>query len=104
MYLLIDDTRDLPKMDVIARNSKAGLKMLALGGWEGLLLDNDLGPDSQEGWEVLKTALSTDIFRVPDYVELVTSNPVARERMANMLVDAGYKKSADGVCFRRNVV
>lgn len=86
MWLLIDDTRNL-NADVIARTPEAGRKMLALGGWEGLMLDHDLGP-CESGAAVLDWAIEHNF--VPPIVDLVTSNPVGRANMARALIAAGY--------------
>ena len=87
MWLLIDDMRSL-NADVIARTPEAGKKMLALGGWEGLLLDHDLG-ECESGAAVLNWALERGL--VPPKVMLVTSNPVGADNMARALYAAGYE-------------
>ncbi len=86
MWLLIDDVRDAGA-DVIARNAAAGKKMLAQQCWSHLLMDHDLG-DVEDGYDVLTWGLAHGF--VPDHVQLVTSNPVGRERMAAALIAAGY--------------
>lgn len=86
MWLLIDDMRNLDA-DVIARTSDAGKKMLALGGWDGLLIDHDLG-DCESGAAVLDWAIEHGF--VPAKVILVTSNPVGAANMARALYSAGY--------------
>ena len=88
MWLLIDDVRNV-NCDVIARNGPAGRKMLALGGWEALCLDHDLGDVGTEtGYDVLVWALENNL--VPPIVQLVTANPVGQANMARALVQAGY--------------
>lgn len=86
MWLLIDDKRSL-NADVIARTPEAGRKMLALGGWDGLLLDHDLGP-CESGAGVLDWAIENGF--VPAKVMLVTSNPVGADNMARALYAAGF--------------
>lgn len=90
MWLLIDDERNMG-CDVICRNSEAGKTMLAIRKWEGLCLDHDLGC-SETGYDVLTWALERSC--VPAVVELVTSNPVGRDRMGAALVAAGWIKKA----------
>lgn len=87
MDLLIDDVRDF-NVDVIARNGKAGLKMLAFGGWDTVYFDHDLGGDIN-GFEVLSHALLHGWLDSAK-VKLVTSNPVGRDRMINALTDNGF--------------
>ena len=87
MWLLIDDMRDM-NVDVIARTGLAGKKMLAIGGWEYILFDHDLGCDI-DGYELLTYALEADLLGDAK-IHLVTSNPVGRQNMEAALKDAGY--------------
>ena len=87
MWLLIDDMRSL-EADVIARTPEAGKRMLALGGWDGLLLDHDLGL-CESGAAVLDWAIEHEL--VPAKVMLVTSNPVGADNMARALRAAGFE-------------
>jgi hypothetical protein len=96
MWLLIDDIRDL-NVDVIARTPDAGKKLLALGGWECVFMDHDLGFD-ETGYDVTKWALAEGFM--PDKVQLVTSNPVGRQNMAKALLSYGYT-SVDGTNFKK---
>lgn len=98
MWLLIDDMRNL-NADVIARTPEAGKKMLALGGWDGLLLDHDLG-EGESGASILNWAISGDF--VPPKVMLVTINPVGADNMARALYAAGYE-SANNRSFTKQV-
>lgn len=86
MWLAIDDERS-PKVDVIARTVEAGTLMLMAAEWEGLVLDHDLGQELS-GYDILSWALEKDIL--PPIVQLVTSNPSGRERMALALESNGY--------------
>lgn len=52
MWLLIDDERNLGT-EAIARTPEAGKKLLAVGGWECLCLDHDLGT-IESGYEVTR--------------------------------------------------
>lgn len=91
MWLLIDDVRDSLGCDVVARNSIGAKAVLEKCSFEGLCLDHDLGHD-QTGYDVLVWALEQG--HVPPIVELVTSNPVGRERMGAALVAAGWVKKS----------
>jgi hypothetical protein len=93
--LLIDDCRDLG-VDVIARTPEAGRKLLALGGWECLCLDHDLGSAQETGYDVLRWAIECGML--PPKVQLVTSNPVGRSNMRAALESVGYS-TADGFNF-----
>jgi hypothetical protein len=97
MWLLIDDIRDL-NCDVIARTAKAGLKLLEQGGWSTVCFDHDLGEDEATGYEVMAHAFLADWMKEVKHVQLVTSNPVGRTNMANLLKDEGYS-SKDGINF-----
>ena len=99
MWLLIDDIRDL-QCEVIARTPEAGMKLLALGGWECVCFDHDLGQDST-GYDVLVWAIENDYL--PNMVQLVTSNPVGRDNMDAALVDAGFTRQIDGVTYKRGL-
>lgn len=96
MWLIIDDVRDL-NCEVIARTSEAGKKMLALGGWECVCFDHDLGEDNESGYDVLVWAIEENLL--PCMVQLVTSNPVGRANMTAALEQDGYGISPDGVTF-----
>lgn len=88
MYLLVDDERSLTGYDIIARNPEAALEILHNLPITGIGLDNDMGEAYMEGWEFLKIALQDNVL--PDIVYLVTSNPVAFQKMKDILEDAGY--------------
>lgn len=94
MWLLIDDCRDL-NVDVIARNGKAGLHMIALGGWEVIIFDHDLGDlHNINGYELLTHAIEADLLGDAK-IQLVTSNPVGREKMISALQADGYTFNCD---------
>lgn len=97
MWLLIDDVRDL-KCDVIARTAEAGKKLLAVGGWECVCFDHDLG-EKETGYDVLCWALENNLL--PSKVQLVTSNPVGRENMRRALECGRYIAEANGVIFTK---
>jgi len=91
MWLLIDDVRDL-NVDVIARTDRAAIKCLAVGGWEVILFDHDLGENCASGYEVLQHALLHD-WLGDAKIRFVTSNPVGRQNMERALEAAGYTKN-----------
>lgn len=94
MWLLIDDERNL-NTEAIARTAEAGRKLLAVGGWECVCFDHDLGgPES--GYDVLIWGLERDY--IPSQVQLVTANPVGRQNMRAVLEVAGYV-TRDGINF-----
>ena len=96
MWLLIDDERNL-NTDAIARTPQAGKKLLAIGGWSCLCLDHDLAAE-ESGYDVLMWAIEYD--KVPEKVQLVTSNPVGRLNMRAALEAHGYCTS-DGINFKK---
>jgi len=89
MDLLIDDVRDF-NVDIIARNGISGLKLLDAFDFEMVYFDHDLG-DGITGFEVLSQALNRNRLN-QSKIKLITSNPVGRERMENILGDFGFKK------------
>jgi len=97
LWLLIDDMRDSMGCDIVARNAKAAKELLFClhGKLECVIFDHDLG-EEESGFDVLKWALKNDM--VPDQIQLVTSNPVGRQNMENILRDHGYT-SNDGRIF-----
>jgi hypothetical protein len=96
MKLLIDDMRNIT-CDIIARNARAGLACLRAFEIDELVLDHDLG-DDVNGYEVLCYALLEKI--VPDYVYVITDNPVGLENIARALEAEGFKRL--GREFRRD--
>lgn len=96
MWLLIDDCRDIG-CDVIARNAIAGRKMLAIGGWECVCFDHDLG-DGEDGYSVLVWAIENKFL--PNLVQLVSSNPVGRANMRSALENDGYV-TVNGIDFSK---
>jgi len=98
MWLLIDDKRDLG-CDVIARTPVAGKMLLALGGWECLCIDHDLGAE-ESGYDIIKWGLQNGF--IPKWVQIVSSNPVGRENIKNILIDHLYTTSG-GINFECSV-
>ena len=95
MWLLIDDERNLGT-DAVARTPSAARKLLALGGWDCVCFDHDLG-EKESGYDILVWGLEFGF--IPDRVQLVTANPVGRKNMSDALEYNGYVTS-DGVNFR----
>lgn len=96
MWLLIDDCRDLGA-DIIARNPSAARRMLALGGWECVCFDHDLGSD-ESGYDIVVWAIEKQFL--PPKIQLVTSNPVGRANMRAALEADGYSTN-DGYNFTK---
>lgn len=90
MWLLIDDERNLG-CDLIARTPEGARAALRSCEFVGLCLDHDLG-FVETGYDLLQWALEHG--HVPPIVELVTSNPPARDRMGAALEHAGWVKKA----------
>lgn len=102
MWLLVDDKRSLETVDIIARNSIAAMEiLLGMGGrLTGLVLDYDLGETEKvggkgrrtreiTGYDVLMFAIVNEVL--PLTVQIITENPVGRQRLHNGLVnDAKY--------------
>ena len=90
MWLLIDDERDL-NCDAIARNAKAGKKLLTSGGWDVVCFDHDLG-HGETGYDVLMFAIDLNLLSTVSKIQLVTANPVGRAKMATALIMDGWTK------------
>ncbi len=104
MYLLVDDKRSLDssEIDIIARSSQAAMEILLGMGprLSGLVLDYDLGEIEKvggkgrrtreiTGLDVLMFAIVNEVL--PLTVQIITENPVGRQRLHNVLVhDAKY--------------
>lgn len=100
--LLIDDTRmeDAPnimrRIDLIARNFISGKDALVkMGPWDLLLLDHDLNsfdPTGREwtGYDIMRLLEDFPEY-LPGKIEIVSSNPVGRQRM-QVVIDKLYKK------------
>jgi len=87
--LLIDDIRDLTAT-VVARNYFDGIDHLKDNGpWDLLLLDHDLASFDDNGRE--KTGYDIMCFLeefqeyLPKEIQLVTANPVGRDRMQKVI-------------------
>ena len=98
MYLLIDDIRDL-RVDAIARNSTAAEQLLAMGGWTCVIFDHDLGENDLSGYDILCKALENNWLDEVEEVQLITSNPVGRQRMRQALESEGGFYTSNGLIF-----
>ena len=88
MWLLVDDTRDMP-VDVIARTIEAAKKCLVALTLDGVALDHDLG-EKETGYDLIMWAIGCGVL--PSKVQFITSNPVGRKRMEQALSEAGYSQ------------
>mgnify|MGYP003439180954 FL=1 len=93
--LLIDDTRDETspevsrRVDLIARNYWAGIDALVvMGPWDLLFLDHDLNSFENDreytGYNIVNFLEDNPHF-MPKDVQIVSSNPVGRQRMGVVL-------------------
>lgn len=101
-YAIIDDVREL-NCELIAKTGVDGIRMMIehFDEVECLCLDHDLGdPGEMNGFEVLQSLLLRNL--VPDHVQLVTSNPVGRQRMQNELLSRNYT-TLDGIDFYKKI-
>jgi hypothetical protein len=95
--LLIDDVRSEPSASLTARSVEVGKEALLLGGWDCLWIDHDLGEETS-GYDILVWAIEQKLL--PEFVSLITANPVGRMNMKAALISAGYD-SLDGINFAR---
>ena len=89
--VLIDDIRNMD-VDIICRNSRAGLRVLKElnGDFEILYIDHDLGDhDQMNGYQIIETAIYFDWL--PKTVQIVSMNPVGRENISRALLNSGFK-------------
>jgi hypothetical protein len=99
-WAIIDDIREL-NCDFIAKTGHEGITMMTEHFEEigTLCMDHDLGDaDDMNGFQVLELLMFWDL--VPDHVQLVTSNPVGRTNMSDLLRSKSYQ-SKDGINFRK---
>ena len=86
--LLIDDIREI-KADKVARNYWEGIKALTEEIWDLVLLDHDLGCFDLDGYELTGYHVLCWLEMHPEFLPkkiiLVTSNPVGRQRMQQVL-------------------
>lgn len=108
-YVLIDDCRDINKLvyadvdqTLTIRTFQKGLDFVMYTNLSELtlLMDNDLNDTRPkcEGYYILEAAIDSGNF--PARVCIVSSNPVAVEKMSRLLRYAGY--SQNGPIFDRD--
>lgn len=92
MYLLIDDIKNLAGFDIVARTSKAAKTILQFMGTEisYIGIDHDLGEEKTTGYDVLKWAFENNCIRQDVEIEIISLNPVGRDRIKNLLNDYNY--------------
>ena len=88
---LLDDLRVFG-VDVTARTATQGYKVLETEKFDEYLFDHDLGSiqPGTSGYDVLKWALENNKLSDHCTVFLVTSNPVGRQNMGNILQDYNF--------------
>jgi hypothetical protein len=89
-YLLIDDQRDY-NADRTARTYDDGITALQEEIWGVLMLDHDLDdPDpTKTGYNICNWLQHNPQWR-PKEIQLITSNPAGRSKMALALTNMGY--------------
>ncbi len=92
MNLMVDDVKTFSGMDLIARNYNAAFKVLIALNVSHLYLDFDLGSKNGNTGETLLLKLF-EISAVPQYIQLISYNPVGTKRMEAVLTDHGFKKN-----------
>lgn len=96
--LLIDDARDFGA-DIVARNGTEAINIIRfLGHFDLILLDHDLGP-GPTGYDVA-IYLEQNKQLLPDRLELVTSNPAGRQRMAQVF-EKLFPHNLKGILFSK---
>ena len=90
--LLIDDIRKVGT-DAIARTSKEAFELLAQQEWTELYIDHDLGEDVT-GYDIVVWMLENPAIKNPEFVQIVSSNPVGRENIAKALISYGYTRKS----------
>lgn len=90
MNLLIDDAKEGTGYDIVARNSDAGLYILQYLTITELYIDFDLGLNSDNGNDVIKSALKLN--SLPNKVIIVSLNHPGRKQIEGTLLDNGFKK------------
>lgn len=96
MIVLIDDIRDIPA-DLIIRDYFTALRIFDMMDYgnefiEGLYLDHDLGEDNpaMNGYKLLSILLeSMQIY--PNWIKVVSSNPVGRQNIDRLCEARNYK-------------
>ena len=99
--LAIDDVRDFPDADYIARTAKDGIRALREDGpWDLLHLDHDLASIGDDGRELNGYNILCWLEENPQYApaefHLVTANPVGRKNMEMVITNINRRRQAEG--------
>jgi len=100
LSLLVDDQKDL-NTDVICRNIDSAMSILwfAQGFITELYIDHNMG-ERLSGYDLIVWAIEREL--IPDFVQIVTENPVGRKSIAIALRRAGFEnRNLDKVTFIR---
>jgi len=96
--LLIDDLRRPEDFGTtnVARTYIEGMRLLSERVWDRVYMDNDLGPDQSEGWELVKW-LMYDVpeEKWPRSFVVVSANSAARPNIESKLRSMGYRKTGE---------
>jgi len=113
MYVLIDDIRDINTLTneyvrddqkITIRTFDDGMNFVKHTNLTdvALLMDNDLGDSvGKEGSDILAHAI--DHRNYPCLIVLVTSNPVARQKMINMIRSTANYKQIGNIFMRLDI-
>lgn len=94
-WLLVDDVRNKPNVEAVARTPSVAKRLLEGIIWDGVMLDHDL--DAEEtGYDIINWALANGCL--PKRVEIITDNIYGRENMRRVLWDNEYE-TTDGRTF-----
>ncbi len=97
MDLLIDDQRTF--CECIAKTYSIGMTILRTGRIDRLFLDFDLG-ETKTGLDVLKDGFKERVL--PEFIQLVTMNPVGKTQMGLFLKDCNYETADNCNYFLRD--
>lgn len=101
MKLLIDDQREGCGFDVVCRTDISAMIVMkliqqSLSDWDEIAFDHDLGQNCRSGVSLMKWCFEEFGGRIPaKQICIVTSNPVGRENMVDLLRDHGYIEKID---------
>jgi CheY-like chemotaxis protein len=100
-WLMIDDQRDY-NADRTARTYEDGIIALQEENWDVLMLDHDLdNPDpAKTGYQICNWLQQNPQWQ-PREIQLITSNPVGRDRMALALTNMGYTEIIRGLQYTK---
>lgn len=84
MNLFIDDIRPCPGGYKLARDSVKAKRLLSTFTFDHVSFDNDLGLDSEEGWQIinwLENEIREGRITKPGRITCHSMNPVAKKRI-----------------------